>query len=221
MDPWEAQMAMGHFVQAEEFNRAGALLISFLYQAARRTVVPEISTCLFAWADAPLPIEMKLGIRITIRALQFWALPRYGLSETFALSELDALMSEATAAEAATAVHVATLACFFLSERAFRRAIRYYSQAVALLRAADVQPRDLALPRRRKPVELLWLVITNVRSGEDLEDWKSAFAQLTPDEQKQVITTKDAYLGCMVLSSRMYLVEGASMSRRTAIAAHW
>lgn len=207
MGPWDAHIAIGHFVQADAFDTAGVLLLMLLNEFRCRHLPQDGSAALAPWADLPTPDGMKLSIRLMIRAMQFWVFPRFGRSDQFALRELDALMVQATVAEAPEAYHVAALAALFLSERDFPRALQYFNLAIPLLRESQVDRRQLVLPRRRKPVEILWNGITNIGTPENLYRWKSAFDQLTAEEQQIVIQSSDSQLGCAVLANHLVLVE--------------
>lgn len=207
MDPWDAQIAIGHYVRADAPDLAGALLVSLLYEFKRRPYVPELTSVLAPWAEMPLPEGMRLSVRLMIRAMQFWVFPKYGRSDAFALKELDSLMELATAGDAYAAYQVAALAALFLSERDVVRAIQYYNRAIPLLRGARLTARELVLPRGKKPVEILWNCITNIGTAANLELWKAAFENLTADEKRVVIDSKDAQLGCAVLANHLVLVE--------------
>lgn len=214
MDPWDAQIAIGHFVQADAPDLAGALFMSVLYEFNRRPYLQEFSSVLATWAEMPLPEKMTLSVKLMIRAMQFWVFPKYRRSDAFALNELDSLMKQATADDADAAYHVAALAALFLSDRDFVRAMHYFSQAMPLLRGTIFTARDLVLPRGKKPVEILWNSITNIGTAPNLELWKSAFEKLSADEKHIVKNSKDAELGCAVLANHLILIEQRKLETR-------
>jgi hypothetical protein len=207
MDPWDAQFAIGHFTQAHAFNNAGMLLLSLLSELRAQPYFQPYSSIMTIWAKSPLPAEMEIGIRIFIRALQFWVYPRYGQSDAFALKELDQLIGEATPREAPVVQRVAAVAQLFLSPRDFPRAIKYFNRSVTLLRESKIDPADLMMPRGKKPVESLWNSITNIQTVDHLEQWLDAFNRLDATERQVVMRSKDAILGCMVLADRLILIE--------------
>ena len=64
MDPWDAQIAIGHFVSAEEFDLAGSLFLSLLEELRRRPYVSAYKSLLAMWAETSLPDRMHIGIRL-------------------------------------------------------------------------------------------------------------------------------------------------------------
>lgn len=207
MDPWDAEIAIAHFVQASEFDRAGILFLMLLDRLRVWKPVPELRSVLSLWCDLPLPAQMDLGLRIKIRALQFWVFPRYAKSDDFVLSDLDQLMGEVSSDEAWSAHIVASLAALFLATRDFPRAIRYLIRSLTVLRHADIKSSELMIPRGKLPVELLWAVIVNISESQHLVQWLAACDELTAAERKVVIESKDAALGCVVLADCLMLKE--------------
>jgi hypothetical protein len=207
MSPWDAQIAITHFVLATEFDRAGTLFLSLLDRLRTWKPAPEFRSALATWLSLPLPTEMKLRLRLMIRAMQFWVLPMYGLSDEYVRRDLDELMGRATPAEAWSACVVACLAACFLSSRDFTRTIRYVCRAITLARNSTVTDRRFPLPQGRRFVELMWIPILNIESETELREWLSAYESLTAEERKIVAASKDARVGCHVLADRLMMVE--------------
>ena len=207
MSPWDAEMAVLHFLQAREFDRAGVLWLTLLGEFQTRKVVPELRSVLALWYRVPLPIEMSLDLRVTIRAMQFRVLPRYEMSLEPVLCDLDRLMGQLGPSHGHAAHVVSSLAALFLGSHDFIRAARYLSQSIAVLRASSLKQSELVLPRGKSHVELLWTLIVNIQNQAHMEAWVEAFKSLTPDEGEVVMKSKDAALGCCVMADRLMLVE--------------
>lgn len=207
MGAWDANIAIGHFVQAREFDRAGILFLLLLDRLRVWQVLPELRSVISMWCDLSLPEQMDLGLRIKIRSMQFWVFPKYGKSDDFVLSDLDDLMDAVTKEHAWSAQIVASLAALFLAARDYPRTIRYLTRSFAVLRDADIRPNGLRLPEGKQPVELLWTVIVNITNVMHVEQWITAFESLSADERRIVTESRDATLGCVVFADRLMLVE--------------
>ena len=216
MSPWDAELAIGHFVQAEDYGRAGTLFLILLNRLRECQPLPELGSALSMWSDMPLPREMDLGLKIMIRASQFWVFPRYGRSDTYVLRDLDVLMGQVTRNQAWYARGVAMLATAFLSGRDFSRTIRYLTQSISVQGGGDGR-RAFPLSRGRRFVELLWTLIVNIQSEAHLNMWLTLVESLSADERNAVMASNDAVLGCVVLADRLMLLE----SRKRGGQQHW
>ncbi len=212
MNPWNAQNAISHFVAGGDCDRAGLLFVLLLHSMRRWKPDSALESALSIWCDAPLPEDMDLGIRLHIRAVQLWIFPKYGKQDNFVLSDLDRLMEEVTPHHVSSVMIVAAIAALFLTERDYERAIRYLSQAIAVLRNADVEDADLLLPSGKRPLDLLWTVVIRIQVPADVTTWLNAFANLSPDEQQLVMSSPDAPLGCSVLADRLLYVESTKQA---------
>jgi len=207
MTPWDAEIAVIHFLQARQFDRAGVLWLTLLDQFRTRKIIPELRSVLSLWYELPMPIELSLDLRVMIRAMQFWVLPKYQIPLEPVLRDLDRLMEQIGPSNVHSAQIVGSLASLFLSSHDFVRATRFLTLSIAALRNTDLNGIECLRPEGKTQVELLWTLIVNIQNQTHLTVWLEAFDSLTPDEKVNVIESSDASLGCCVLADRLMLVE--------------
>jgi hypothetical protein len=207
MTPWDAEIAVIHFLQARQFDRAGILWLMLLDQFRTRKIIPELRSVLSLWYELPMPIEMSLDLRVMIRAMQFWVLPKYQMRLEPVLLDLDRLMEQIGPSNAHSAQIVGSLASLFLASHDFVRATRFLALSIAVLRNSDLKDTECLRPAGKTHVELLWTLIVNIQNQNHLTVWLEAFDSLAPDEKKIVIESSDAPLGCCVLADRLMLIE--------------
>jgi hypothetical protein len=207
MSPWEAEIAITHFVRGRDFDRAGLLLLVVLSKLYRAKQPVDPGLLLSFWNDLPFPEEMSLGMQLNIRMMQFLTFPKYSRGDAFVLDDLDRLVGLARPEHAADVWLVGLTASLFLSPRDVSCATRFFRRAVMLVREAKVKPRQLRLPRGKNYAEHLWVLIVHIQTESQLREWLEAFESMNSKERQLVINSPDARLGCVVLADRLMLVE--------------
>ncbi len=207
MSPWDAEIAIDHFRRAKEFDKVGSLWMKLLDQFARRKFESSARSVLLFLERRPLPPEMSVELRVSVRAMQLRVMPKYGMSLDAALADLDLLVPMLDPKHGFVAEMVGALAALFLVQHDFTRAARYLSQSLGILRLSESSRDKLRLPRQKGNLDLLWTLIVHIKSLEHIEAWLSAFDSLAAHEQQAVMNSKDAILGCRVLSDRLMTIE--------------
>ena len=88
LDLFDVQNAWHYFVQAQEYNRAGQILIKVLLDMnGRPTDVPDLGV-LSIWAGEPLPSQMNLGTRLYLRGLQIAVRHKRALDTSYLVQDL-------------------------------------------------------------------------------------------------------------------------------------
>ena len=99
LDLFDVQNAWHYFVQAQEYNRAGQILIKVLLDMnGRPTDVPDLGV-LSIWAGEPLPSQMNLGTRLYLRGLQIAVRHKRALDTSYLVQDLLELMRQVTVNE--------------------------------------------------------------------------------------------------------------------------
>lgn len=201
---WDAQVAIMHLLQAEQFDKAGALIIITL-QRARSGRREDLQAAAAIWETMTFPVAMSLDIRLKIRAMQLWASLNQAGPSAFLLADLDGLMTEATPTNVIAVVVVAQIAVCFLASYDLTRTLSYLLRAIELVRSAP--PQQLPGLRDRELPEMLWLLVLQVNSEESLRQWVRCVDSLTTAEQEAVRMSRDAILGSSVLADRLMVEE--------------
>ncbi len=207
MSPWDAEIAIDHFRRAKEFDKVGSLWMKLLDQFARRKVESSARSVLLFLERRPLPSEMSVELRVSVRAMQLRVMPKYGMSLAAALADLDLLVPLLEPTHGFVAEMVGALATLFLAQHDFTRAARYLALSLGVLRLSGISQDKLRLPHGKSSLDLLWTLNVNITSQEHIKEWLKAFDSLTAHEQQAVMNSKDAILGCRVLADRLMFVE--------------
>jgi hypothetical protein len=213
MSPWSSRVATFHFLKANQFDLVGILHIQLLEQLRAWNCPAELRELAESWSKTSLSEGMNLGLKIKIRALQFWQFPRFGIDDAFVLNQLDGLVARANHEHVFSLKITASLGMLFLSERDFTRSMLYYEKLASLLRSLPESEKtlspdlDFMLPRERTHEELIWTPITNVSTPDDLRLWMRTFESLDERQKQTVMNSKDALLGGDVLAGSLLLGE--------------
>lgn len=205
---WDAQFAMSHFLQADKVDSAGILFLEMLDELRRYDgELRDVEFFASLWATTALPTNMSFQLRFLIRISQASLLPKFDRPMGVILSDLDRFVGEATVADAWAVANLGVMATVLWYDHDLNRNLKYLSKGVELSRHATIETCELAIPDGRKLVELLWHLISGIRSFADLRQWVNTLEEFSPDERNDVMRSSDAALGCVVLSDRLMLIE--------------
>jgi tetratricopeptide (TPR) repeat protein len=179
-----------HFMQANEFNRAGSLLAAALAQIVQDEVWHEWLVAA-VYTAAPLPTQMALHLRLYIRTQQLKIKRHQGEYPKHLLQEGRALVQEASPDDAA-------LVASFVTEVAFEDTGDHEIWSVAmdaLLRLTELRPDAERLAFMGQPLPdqiwgmLFYMVGRSVRTVADVDRWTEAADRLPEPRRHEVLAT--------------------------------
>ncbi len=206
---YKAFNAICHFHLAEAFNKAGALLLLALDGLEDSETQIDDGGLLALWSEQPLPEQMDLGIRLSIRGLQISARNKYQRDSSYIINDLDRLLEQATAQEAAMIVAlVARLISKCPDQVGFVRINRYFLVALCLLPDARLPDgSELSFPEEVPFESLIWSIARAVGNAADLRDWIHTLEQLTPEQRERAFSTRATEAGCLMVAEQLWLRE--------------
>lgn len=172
--------AFNHFCSAEEFNRAGTILILALGEMSRAEVqADELLSAV--WTHIPLPSEMDLSIRIVLRGLQAIVNYKNNKDISYISQDFDILIQQASEREAFAVTGAAMYMGMTFAQSNSVLANQYLLTSLqALPQARLPDGSELALPEEVQPEQLIWITSIGVTTLEHLHDWIKTLKQLIP-----------------------------------------
>jgi hypothetical protein len=211
LDQDSAATLVTHLISSDQVERAGFMLGRLLQSLAdeEREVPPGFLLAVF-W-KMPLPVGMSVGVQISVRHAQALAGERYKRDTSWAVAELEALLSKADDRDAWAIVLVEA-----------QRFSRGFSKDAAkaersFLRAAAAVPRARLPDGSEYPMPdlapLVWLQGAAVRTRTQLQVWLRLVARLP-------VAARDwrdpdgirATTACQMACDRMWVSDGAKLA---------
>jgi tetratricopeptide (TPR) repeat protein len=203
MNQIDVQTALPHFLQAEEFDRAGVLLLVALNSMHEiETPVPDAGL-LSLWSQLPLPEQMDRGLRIYLRALQIAERHKRNLEVDYLVNDLDLLLRDVTENDA-----WAILPAIVLTPTDIVDTGRYLPLALRLLPGARLPGGEpFTWPDEFKLESLIWLGLGSIFTPHDLREWVRSLEELTPQQREQAFADHVSESGSIVVADRLWLQE--------------
>jgi len=191
----QAFNVLNYLLNAEEYNRAGLFTISVLLDIRRQTRPVEDYGFISLWANAPLPAQMNLEVRLYLRGLQFDLQSTRGYDTAFIEEELKALLAQASTSETwgILATWAAVRGRMPGIHLALLSALRYWSQA----RLPNGKPLASVFPEDMHPESLIWVSASEVETIDQLREWIETVEQLTANQRRYTFNEPYAEAGCM------------------------
>ncbi|KOR36820.1 hypothetical protein AM228_10570 [Planktothricoides sp. SR001] len=208
---YKAVRAILHFIEADAFNKAGALFLGALDTLENSTPQIDDAGLLQIWSHTPLPEQMDLGIRLLIRAFQISIRVSYQKSISYLLESLDSLIDHITQQEAVMIMGVVVrLLAKCPDEVGALRLNRYFQTALrfsSIPRLPD--GRELSLPPDVPFELLLWRITITIQNSVDIKEWIATLQQLTSEQRKRAFATKAKVTetGCLFVAERLWRIE--------------
>ena len=205
LDLFEVQNALYYFVQAQEYDRAGQLLITVLLDMNDRPPdVPDLGVPSL-WESELLPSRMRLGTRLYLRGLQVAVRHERRLDTDYLARDLFELMSQVTADEAWAIVAVWTVTRDLLPKMQLPllNILRFLPHA----HLPTGEPLTAAFAEDLHPESLIWACVPDIETRDELNEWISAVEQLSTEQRGYAFGEKHAELGCMIVANRLWLNE--------------
>jgi hypothetical protein len=205
---YDAINALVHFCSAEAFNKAGTILILAFYELEKTDGLVDDGG-LSSWCcNQPLPEQMDLGIRLSVRGLQVVVRHKYGKDTSYLVEDLNVLFGQASEREAWAIPGVVANLSRYPDLVVSTRANRYFLTALRCLPQAKMPDgRELVLPSEVSFEWLLWANTSEIATAEHLRDWMNTVEQLTPEQRQRAFSAKLAHMGCLRVSDRLWLRE--------------
>lgn len=206
---YKAFNAIYHFARAEAFNKAGALLLLALNKLEDEKTQVDDGGLLALWSTQPLPERMDLRIRLTIRSLQISIRSNYGQDTDYLISDLDRLLEQASAQEAAVIVALVTrLISKCVDKLSVIRINSYFLMAIHLLSQARLPDgSQLSFPEEVPFESLIWAISRAIQNAQELLDWIHTLEQLTPEQRERVFSYWAVEDACLMVAEKLWLRE--------------
>lgn len=205
----DIEKAILYCTNAEDFNRAGIILISALSQLIQIDCNTLPSSCLLLlWKSLPLPEKMALDYRLIIRGLQINLQYKYSQPINYLISDLDTLLKQAGTNNALSVISAAMSLQFIFSQKDSLHANSYLRMALKFLPYIQKSDNnDLALPNTEFLDFAIWTTVQATNTIEKLQDWINTVEQLTIEQRQFAFTHAVAELGCLIVSEKLWLQE--------------
>lgn len=204
----DAEDAFIHYLGAENFDRAGIMLISALQEIIKIDSMVYTGTLLSFWGSLPLPLQMDLSYRIILRGLQIIVRNKYSKPINYLIDDLDTLIEQAREDNALSVIVATTAASSIIYKNDSVRANRYLRTALQFLPHAQMpDSNDFTLPDTASLGFLIWATSQGINTIEKLRDWINTVEQLTVEQRNFAFTHEAAELGCLIVSENLWLKE--------------
>ncbi|RUS94452.1 hypothetical protein DSM106972_093470 [Dulcicalothrix desertica PCC 7102] len=196
-----------HFLGAEDFNRAGLMLVSALDKLSKVDNAVYYGNLLSYWGSLPLPKEMNLSFRIILRGFQITARNKHNKPISYLTQDLDALLEEANEDDAIGVVTACMKVYPVFDQDDPIRANRYLRTVLQFLPSARILGNELVLPDSASLGFAIWTTAQGINTTEKLQDWINTVEQLTVEQRNFAFTHEVAELGCLIVSEDLWLKE--------------
>jgi hypothetical protein len=206
--PEELSSAVTYFARARAFDRAGLLLIQALSHLNSMEERVDPRGVLSLWIGVPLPEKMNLGLRLSLRALQYRVRARYGRSVDGLLADVDRLSRVATEPEGWAVLGAAVLLGRHLGEVDRLLGIRLLRRAFQLTTEfRTYADRELVWPDGLGPEWMIWSVAGNLSDEQELAEWKATVEALGLEHRLRAFAHETAEPGCTIVGGALYRAE--------------
>ncbi len=208
LNPLDTEKVIIHLLGAEDFNRAGLVLISALHELSKVDNAVYCGNLLFFWGSSPLPEKMDLNFRIILRGFQITSQNKHNKPISYLIQDLDTLLQQANKDNAIGVITAITNIHFVLSKDDPVRANRYLRTALQFLPHARIPgTNELALPDAASFGFAIWSTAQGIDTTEKLQDWINTVEQLTVEQRNFAFNHEVAELGCLIVSEDLWLKE--------------
>jgi hypothetical protein len=204
----DIENAIIHFLGAEDFNRAGLMLISALHKLSKVDNAVYYGNLLSLWGSLPLPKEMDLSFRIILRGFQITARNKHNKPISYLIKNLDTLLEEANENDAIGVITACMNVHSIFCVDDPVRANRYLRTALQFQPYAHIPgTNELALPDSASLGFTIWTTAQGIDTTEKLLDWINTVEQLTVEQRNFAFTHEVAELGCLIVAEDLWLKE--------------
>lgn len=201
-----------HFLGAEDFNRAGLMLIQALQELQSIDILVDHGGLLLLWGSLPLPEQMDLSIQIILRGFQIPLRHKYNLSISYLVRDLDSLLEQASKKEALSIIGAVMNTNKVFSQTDPILANKYFNVALSYLPYAREIGQNLPIPGDRifadldeLPLEILiWMNIQCITTIDHLQDWMDTVEKLTDRQRQRAFDHELTEQGCLVMTEEIW-----------------
>jgi hypothetical protein len=212
LDQWSALRAIGHFYAGGEFNRAGAILLSGLRSLsdAVQKYKGKVSTAFVSmWRDKPLPHEMKLGLRASIRGLQISILNRLSEDIDWLVTDFRSLLQQVSPDDALPVFAGIIQAVDAVAKTNADLAFDLLKRAFAVFPDAEryAAAHGRRLPKALGVERMLWVAVSWVNQTGHLSKWMLLLESLEPGKRDRLRRADSDGDLSMALANKLWLNE--------------
>ena len=224
MDQHTGYVAVTHFVKAGELGKAGSILLMLLNAAQEHIAKMADDMILRIWTNEPIPDGMNLNLRLTIRGLHIALFHKLGKPLDFLFSDLDSLMSQVTARERLGAAGAVSFVLMAVGRKYPMQAGRWFRRFLKIpVPASRRSGKQHPVKRKEQPEltlgdefpihVLIWMLIGELNTAEQVGDWLDTVESLPPDIRRKsfvgISTEDDAHVRCVVIADTLTGAEQA------------
>lgn len=178
LNQYNVSMIIGHFHQAKEHNRAGALLVWALTEIDKAEKNADSNMLVSLWPEV-LPEEMELQIRIVVRVYQIKLRHSAGMSYQVQAAHLAKLCSQVTKDSAwATMIAVALIGKLLVEVLGVEQLLKLYAQG-----RRHLDPGAVPSEVYQSSLSLIWHYVGKIKDQKELAVWFEVVEALSPIER--------------------------------------
>ncbi|HEU5382169.1 MAG TPA: hypothetical protein VFV38_42690, partial [Ktedonobacteraceae bacterium] len=200
---WDVNTILIYLLQAEQYDRAGWLLIRVLVDLLQQKDTAYDGDLLSNWSDTPLPRQMNLGIRLYLRALQCAVRRKRRLSTTYIELDLVELTKQADPNDSWALLGALLVVPDVVPDiqTVLLRVLR------SLPKALLPNGEPLGLSEELHLEELIWLTVMNISTIADLDTWMQTVSELTDEQRQFAFADEAAEQGSLIVAEVLWMRE--------------
>lgn len=209
--PLDVTCAIAHFLNADEFDRAGVAYLLALSSVDTKQL-PAFDAGLFSmWTSEPLPLGMTRAIRIAIRSLQIGVLNASGRSIAYLAKDVfdlaESVREEDVSELAPTVSRAAELAAYDFGRTTTLIVRIVQAEVRGRLHTPDGKP--FRLPRGLRFGTLFWHMTSFAGTGATVRLWIQALTEIGADFLESNSAGPAFEYGCVGLADRVWVTEAS------------
>ena len=210
LNQWDAFSAVNYFKKAEAHHNAMVVLIQALHSIAEKEEISDDAFLGIIWKDMPLPTNTDMGLRIFLRSLQLAVNRKLGRDVKFLISDLCNLIEIVEFKDCWTLFHavfeIIRYKEFYndnwkLVHKVISKAIKSFPEAII----AD--GTKIASICKTEPDGFIWLVVPNITTVDQLNDWICLLESLPAEALKKAFAIPEADQCCIDISHSVWIEE--------------
>ena len=207
---WDVNTILIHLLQAEQYDRAGWLLIRVLVDFLQQNDTAYDGDILSNWSGTPLPQQMNLGIRLYLRALQCAARRKRRLSTTYIERDLATLTKQADSNDSWALLGALIVVPDVVPD--IQTVLLRVLRSLPKVLLPNGEP--LGLSEELYLEELIWLIAMNISTIADLDTWMQTVSELTDEQRQFAFADEAAEQGSLVVAEVLWMREAQKPQAR-------
>ncbi len=210
LNQWDAFSAVSYFIKAEAHQNAILVLLQALHAISEKGEISDDALLGLLWKDTTLPTNTDMGLRIFLRSFQLAVNRKLGRDVTFIVRDLWNLIDAAECKDCWPLFHAtfeiirykeAYSDNWSLVHRVISKAITSFPEATLVdgTKIASISPIG--------PEGFIWLVVPNITTVDQLNDWICLLESLPAEALKKAFEIPEADQCCIEISHSVWIEE--------------